>query len=102
VLVTSRATLSLQEEWLLPLRGLTFPPRTEIGQSDVRFSPGRTTSTPEDSGSLLEGYAAIRLFTQAARRVRPSFSLRTAGPASVSRICQLVEGMPLAIELAAP
>jgi predicted ATPase len=102
VLVTSRARLSLQEEWLLPLRGLAFPPRSEVDQPDVQFSPDRTTNASEGSGSVLEGYAAIQLFTQAARRVHPSFSLRTAGPASVARICQLVEGMPLAIELAAP
>ena len=80
ILVTSRERLHLQEEWLLPLSGLDLPP----------------------SGSLdkaLTG-AAVQLFTQRARQVRSSFNL--AGELeAVLRICQLVEGMPLGLELAA-
>lgn len=43
---------------------------------------------------------AAELFAQAARRVKPSFDPTTAAP-SIARICRLVEGLPLAVELAA-
>jgi predicted ATPase len=81
LLVTSREVLNLQEEWLYHVRGLPFPP------------PGQT---PDN----LEAYDAVQLFTERARRVRPDFS-PAAELAHLIRICQLVEGMPLAIELAA-
>lgn len=80
ILVTSRETLSLQEEWLYQVKGLDFP----------------ETSSPK----ALETYEAIQLFVQCARRVQPSFSLDTEA-ASVTRLCQLVEGMPLALEMTA-
>ncbi len=83
-LVTSRERLNLREEWLLPLEGLQFPSVEEIARARE------------------EDYSAIQLFAQCARRVHHDFSLATAGVSSVARICQLVEGMPLAIELAAP
>ena len=44
--------------------------------------------------------AAVELFAERARRVRAGFSLEDEGPA-VAAICRLVEGLPLAIELAA-
>ena len=75
-LITSREALNLQEEWLYPLHGLPVP----------------------DDAS--EGTAAVQLFTERARRVQPGFVL-TDVQADVVAICRLVEGMPLAIELAA-
>ena len=45
--------------------------------------------------------ARSTLFVQCARRVQPDFALTDAELPHVVRICQLVEGMPLAIELAA-
>jgi predicted ATPase/DNA-binding SARP family transcriptional activator len=84
VLVTSRERLSLREEWLMPLEGMQFPHPDEF------------------AGAREQDFSALQLFAQCARRVRPDYSLTSAGPDSVARICQLVEGMPLAIELAAP
>jgi tetratricopeptide (TPR) repeat protein len=52
--------------------------------------------------ATLEDFGAIQLFVQCVRQLQPQFSLSAAGPSWVARICQLVEGMPLAIELAAP
>jgi predicted ATPase/DNA-binding CsgD family transcriptional regulator len=77
-LVTSREALSLQEEWLYPVHGLSYP----------------------DNAEDIVSYDAVQLFTQNAQRVRLDFSLadETAG---ILRICRLVEGMPLALELAA-
>lgn len=83
LLVTSREALNLREEWLYPLRGLSFP---DAGQD-------------EHENGLAE-YDAVALFAEQARRVRPDFSLTDEGRAAI-RICQLVAGLPLALELAA-
>jgi predicted ATPase/DNA-binding SARP family transcriptional activator len=81
VLVTSRERLNLIEEWLLILQGLPTP--------------------PEDASALdLMNYGAIRLFWQHARQVQPHMDL-AAEQGHIVRICRLVDGMPLAIELAA-
>ncbi|HEX9414455.1 MAG TPA: adenylate/guanylate cyclase domain-containing protein, partial [Ktedonobacterales bacterium] len=80
VLVTSRERLNLQGEWVLPVESIEYPARAD----DDRF----------------ESYAAVQLFTQGAQRVQPAFALVDDAPC-VLRICQLVEGLPLAIELAA-
>lgn len=80
VLVTSREALNLQEEWVRQLGGLSYP-----------VVAGNRS---------LETYSAVRLFLDAARRVRGDFTL-TDHSASVAEICRLVDGMPLAIELAA-
>ncbi|NWF69392.1 MAG: tetratricopeptide repeat protein [Chloroflexi bacterium] len=81
MIVTSRERLQLREEWLYEVKGLTYPVAT--------------------NGQSLEDYGAISLFVQSARRVRPDFSLSPSDREAVMRICQLVEGMPLALEIAA-
>ena len=83
LLVTSREALALQEEWRYPVQGLPYP--AGAGAADLEG--------PED-------YAAVRLFAERARRVRRDFSLAEEG-ADVARLCRLVEGLPLALELAA-
>jgi len=80
VLVTSRETLNLQEEWLYPLKGMETPLSIY--------------------SSKLENYEAIQLFLYHARRMQPNFSLE-ANLNAVIRICQVAEGLPLALELAA-
>ena len=80
LLVTSREVLNLQEEWLYPLQGLPVPATVQPGE--------------------VERGDAIHLFLDRARRVQPDFSLVQEAEA-VRRICQLVEGTPLAVELAA-
>ena len=74
-LVTSRERLNLRAEWLFPLSGL--------GQD-------RSDSNP-----------AVDLFLQRVRQSNPNFSPTAADMHSIEQICQLAEGMPLAIELAA-
>jgi predicted ATPase len=59
----------------------------------MRFPQTDRPTNPED-------YSAVRLFAQHARRIRADFSLADE-EAGVVRICALVEGMPLGIELAA-
>ncbi len=80
ILVTSRVAVPLAEAWFYPLGGMSFPP----GEGEVG----------------VDRYEAVELFVQCARRARPDFALdRSIEP--VTRICRLVTGMPLAIELAA-
>jgi predicted ATPase/tetratricopeptide (TPR) repeat protein len=55
---------------------------------------------PSNGGDALSA-PATRLFAQCARRVQPDFVIRSDNLAAVTRICELVEGMPLGLELAA-
>jgi predicted ATPase/DNA-binding NarL/FixJ family response regulator len=79
LLVTSRERLRLREEWMFDVRGLSFPDDKQPAE--------------------LEAYSAIELFMQSARRV--GYVPQATDKTSIIGICQLVEGMPLAIELAA-
>jgi predicted ATPase/DNA-binding CsgD family transcriptional regulator len=79
ILVTSREALNLQEEWVRPITGLAYPQHL--------------------NGDALDQYSAVQLFVERARRIRGDFALAQATQ-SVADICRLVEGMPLAIELA--
>jgi predicted ATPase/DNA-binding CsgD family transcriptional regulator len=79
VLVTSRERLQLVEEWVLEVGGLTYP--TREGETEL--------------------YSAVELFVQQARRIKADFQLTDQNRAAIGRICRLVGGMPLGIELAA-
>ena len=81
ILVTSRERLNLRGEWILDMEGLSVPKDDE----------------PED----LEAHSAVKLFLQGARRARASFELGSDNRPFVARICRLVSGMPLGLELAA-
>jgi DNA-binding SARP family transcriptional activator/predicted ATPase len=81
ILVTSRERLRLQEEQVYPLHGLEFP-------------ESALTKNAAD-------YSAGKLFLQTAQRQRPDFTLDNAEVEYLALICRLVEGMPLALELAA-
>lgn len=81
ILVTSRERLNLIEEWVYEVHGLDFP--------------------ASETFTEIEHYSAIQLFVQNARRVHNSFRLTPAQKPAVSRICRLVDGMPLGIELSA-
>lgn len=78
-LVTSREPLQLPGEQLYPLTGLACP--------------------PPDSSEEANRFPAAQLFLQSARRLVPN--LVVTDSASLRRLCQLTEGMPLALELAA-
>ena len=82
VLVTSREKLNLSQERTHPVGGMRFP----------------TNGVP--TAAEYDAFSAIKLFVQSAGRIRPDFSFEQSGEAVV-RICELVQGMPLAIELAA-
>jgi predicted ATPase/transcriptional regulator with XRE-family HTH domain len=81
LLVTSREPLQLQAEWVFEVRGLPVP--------------NINTSNP------LEASSAVRLFVQRARQALAGFELKDEDLPAVMQICRLVDGMPLAIGLAA-
>ncbi|MGC4754828.1 BTAD domain-containing putative transcriptional regulator [Micromonospora trifolii] len=82
VLATSREPLGLAGEALCPLSGLTVPP---LGASALDA----------------DDYAAVGLFAQRAADVSPDFTVTPANVEMVLRICRSLDGLPLAIELAA-
>ncbi|MFK4245673.1 BTAD domain-containing putative transcriptional regulator [Micromonospora chokoriensis] len=82
VLATSREPLGLAGEALCPLSGLTVSP------------PGASARHADDC-------AAVRLFAQRAADVAPDFTITPANVDTVLRICRTLDGLPLAIELAA-
>jgi predicted ATPase/DNA-binding SARP family transcriptional activator/Tfp pilus assembly protein PilF len=81
LLVTSRERLNLREEWVYRLDGLACPPGP----------------APEGMAS----YGAASLFIQTAQRAHHKFTLSEREAPFVAHICRMVEGMPLAVELAA-
>lgn len=85
ILVTSRVRLNLMSEVALTVSGLTMPP-----------PDWQPNTAGHDSG-----YGAIELFLSIAKRLQPEFALTPNNAADVIRICHLVSGMPLGIELAA-
>jgi len=78
ILATSRERLKLREEHVYPLGGLDVP----------------DTAAPSRS-------SAVVLFVQRARQLRPEFAPKRDQLEAVARICRQLDGMPLAIELAA-
>jgi predicted ATPase len=97
LLVTSRERLNLREEWVYTVEGLTYP---EDGPMDgLALSDALSLSKGVAEG--LETFSAVNLFQQRARQAHRHFALSETEIPHVVRICQLVEGMPLGIELAA-
>ena len=84
VVVTSREALRVSGEHLFPV------PPLELPDADARPSA-------EEIGA----YEAVRLFVERARAAEPSFALTDENAADVAEICARLDGLPLAIELAA-
>ena len=80
IMVTSQVSLNLKDEWVRSLEPLKFP--------------------PSESEAEAASYSAVTLFAENVRRVRGDFSV-TDHLAAVTKICRLVQGIPLALELAA-
>jgi predicted ATPase/DNA-binding XRE family transcriptional regulator len=85
VLVTSRAPLRVRGEREYAVRPLALAMDSEA------MSPPDLARSP-----------AVRLFVERVRDVQPEFRLTTANAAAVTGICQRLDALPLALELAAP
>jgi predicted ATPase/transcriptional regulator with XRE-family HTH domain len=81
LLTTSREQLNLRTEWTFEIQGLPVP----------------TASDPKD----LETNSAVALFLQRTKQTKVDFRPTTADLGFIKHICQLVEGLPLGLELAA-
>lgn len=84
LLITSRAVLQVQGEHEFQVPPLALPEREHILTFDA-----------------LTEYAAVALFLQRAQAINPDFQLTAANAAAVAEICLRLDGLPLAIELAA-
>ena len=92
ILTTSREALAVPGEAVLQLRSLSCP-----------VAPGRRGDEPVDPTQIeaAAGTEAVRLFLDRATTVDPTFDLVGSNVESVSEICRRLDGIPLAIELAA-
>ncbi|MBN9391088.1 MAG: tetratricopeptide repeat protein [Chloroflexi bacterium] len=81
IITTSRERLNVRGEHFYLLQGLNF--QTDVGLAEAA------------------SMEAVRLFVQSAKRVQPGFRLDESNLADLLKICQLVQGMPLGLELAA-
>jgi predicted ATPase/DNA-binding CsgD family transcriptional regulator/Tfp pilus assembly protein PilF len=84
IVVTSREVLRLQAEHLFPVPPLALP--------DLAHLPEREE---------LAEYAAVALFHQRAQAIKPDFQLTPANGRAIAEICVRLDGLPLALELAA-
>lgn len=89
VIVTSRAPLHLSSEQQFPVPPLALPD-----------TPGITPLAQGTIASLRQ-FAAIQLFCQRAKAVHPAFVLTEGNAVAVAKLCIALDGLPLALELAA-
>jgi predicted ATPase/class 3 adenylate cyclase len=83
VLATSQAPLRVQHEFVMPLESLAVPLR---GEEDL---------------DVLEAVPAVALFAERARASDPAFALTAQNARAVAELCRRLDGLPLALELAA-
>lgn len=84
IIMTSRERLNLKGEYVYSLTGMNFPEVGNIEKLDH-----------------VEKFDALELFIHRARQVKPDFELDDNSLAAAIKICQLFEGLPLGVELAA-
>jgi predicted ATPase/class 3 adenylate cyclase len=82
IIVTSRETLRVRAEHVFPVPALGLP-------------------HPKDSTASIAESEAVQLFSERARAVRPGFAVTDENAIDVAEICLRLDGLPLAIELAA-
>jgi predicted ATPase/DNA-binding XRE family transcriptional regulator len=85
ILVTSRVPLHVRSERIVPVRPLSLPPKDLVAAT-----------------SELAGFSAIRLLVERAQGVKPEFQVTDDNVAGVVALVRALDGVPLAIELAAP
>jgi predicted ATPase/DNA-binding SARP family transcriptional activator len=83
VLATSREAFDIPGETRMPVEPMEVPPSRVRGHDSI------------------EEYDAVRLFVDRARAVNPDFSVNASSASGIAEICRRLEGLPLALELAA-
>jgi predicted ATPase/DNA-binding CsgD family transcriptional regulator len=83
VIATSREPLHVAAETVWPVPPLELPP------------------VPVSDPAAISGYDAVRLFAERAAAAAPGFTVTGRNAAAIARICRALDGLPLAIELAA-
>ncbi|MEZ4709189.1 MAG: BTAD domain-containing putative transcriptional regulator [Caldilineaceae bacterium] len=112
ILTTSREPLDLANEQLIRLDGLSFPPIAShvIGAFGAHGSMGSdpvgaiSNSERANDDVQFQAYQAVQLFAHHAHRADAAFVWEQAESSeqqAIARICQVCEGMPLALEMAA-
>lgn len=89
IIVTSRERLRLAAEHAFPVAPLKLPPPADAGQARV--------IAPEE----LRSYSAIELFAARAESAWPDFTITPGNAATITQLCARLDGLPLALELAA-
>ena len=84
VLATSRVTLHVRGEQVYPVPPLTLPDPLQPA-----------------SAQQLSQYESVQLFVLRAQAVKPEFAITTENAPAIAQICRRLDGLPLAIELAA-
>jgi non-specific serine/threonine protein kinase len=94
LLATSREALGIAGETVWRVPSLPVPPVLGAAAGDA------PPAAPADPADLARS-AAVRLFCERAAAVRPGFALTAANAAAVVQVCRRLDGIPLALELAA-
>ena len=84
IVTTSRTRLRIAAEWEYPLAPLEIPPPSDT-----------------DSAESLMAYPAVALFVERATATRGTFELTPENAGAVTAVCRRLDGLPLALELAA-
>jgi predicted ATPase/class 3 adenylate cyclase len=98
LLVTSRVPLHLRGEKEIAVPPLALPPMNDDRRPTTDDQHGDVAS---DRSAVVTQYAAVQLFIQRALDIQPTFAVTNANAPAVAEICHRLDGLPLAIELAA-
>nr|MDQ2831208.1 tetratricopeptide repeat protein [Chloroflexota bacterium] len=87
-----------------PLLAVLVTSRTALrvrAEQQFRVLPLDTPAVPSSTAAAVANYPAVRLFVARAQAVAPEFTLDADNAAAVAEVCRRLDGLPLAIELAA-
>jgi predicted ATPase len=101
LLATSREALGVEGETVWPVAGLAHPP-SAAGPAGAAHARGEAAEPAAEAfARSVAGYDAVRLFVERAQAVQPGFALTARTAAAVAAVCARLDGLPLALELAA-
>jgi predicted ATPase len=95
VLATSRVVLHLSGEHEYAVSPLALPPTNDHRRTTTDHRP------TQGQAETISEYAAVQLFIQRAQAVKAGFAVTNANAPAIAEICVRLDGLPLAIELAA-